>query len=84
MSKGIKETVREADKKVFYEMEKHSQLVIDFVEELEELEGEDFENPETRGALVYDIDNILEIIDPKRIEDIKVLSEIKLALRRGV
>lgn len=84
MNKGIKETVREADKKVFYEMEKHSQLVIDFVEELEELEEEDFENPETRGALVYDIDNILEIIDPKGIEDIKVLSEIKLALRRGV
>lgn len=84
MNKGIKETIREAGQKTFYEMEKHSQLVIDFVENLEELEEEDFENPEVRGALVYDIDNILEIIDSKRIEDIKVLSEIKLALRRGV
>lgn len=84
MNKSIKETIREAGKKTFYEMEKHSQFVIDFIEDLEELEEEDFENSENRGALIYDIDNILEIIDSKRIEDIKVLSEIKLALRRGI
>lgn len=58
--------------RVFYEMGKHSQLVIDTIEELEELDSED---SEATGCLSYDINNILEIIDKKRVDDIKVLEE---------
>ena len=61
-------------------MEKYSQLVIDLIEEIEDT---DLDNAENRGALVYEIENVLEIIDPKRIDDIKVLSDLKLALRRN-
>jgi len=74
------QTVKEASSKTFYEMEKYSQLVIDLIEEIEDT---DLDNAENRGALVYEIENVLEIIDPKRIDDIKVLSDLKLALRRN-
>jgi hypothetical protein len=83
MNDTLKSFIKEASSKTFYEMEKHSQLVIDFIQELDESEDEDLEELEIRGALVYEIDNILEIIDPKRVEDIKVLSDLKLAVRRG-
>lgn len=61
-------------------MEKYSQLVIDLIDEIEDTNLEDSEN---RGALIYEIENVLEIIDPKRIDDIKVLTDLKLALRRN-
>lgn len=77
---SLTQTVKEASSKTFYEMEKYSQLVIDLVEEIEDT---DLDNAENRGALIYDIENVLEIIDPKRVDDIKVLSDLKLALRRN-
>ena len=61
-------------------MEKHSQLVIDLIDEIED---SNLDNLESRGALIYEIENVLEIIDPKRIDDIKVLTDLKLALRRN-
>ncbi len=79
----LSETIKEASSKTFYQMEKHSQLVIDLVQEIEDIDENVLEDSEQRGALVYDIENILEIIDPKRIDDIKVLSDLKLALRRN-
>jgi hypothetical protein len=61
-------------------MEKYSQLVIDLIDEIED---SNLDNLESRGALIYEIENVLEIIDPKRIDDIKVLTDLKLALRRN-
>jgi hypothetical protein len=80
MRKNMMDVIKDASSKTFYEMEKHSQLVIDMIEGVE---SSDLEDSEVRGSLVYDIDNILEIIDPKRVDDIKVLTEVKLALRRN-
>jgi hypothetical protein len=77
---SLSQTVKEVSSKTFYEMEKYSQLVIDLVEEIEDA---NLDNAEERGALIYEIENVLEIIDPKRIDDIKVLSDLKLALRRN-
>jgi hypothetical protein len=77
---SLSQTVKEASSKTFYEMEKYSQLVIDLIDEIEDTNLEDSEN---RGALIYEIENVLEIIDPKRIDDIKVLTDLKLALRRN-
>jgi hypothetical protein len=80
MRKNMMDVIKDASSKTFYEMEKHSQLVIDMIEGVE---SSDLEDSEVRGSLVYDIDNILEIIDPKRVDDIKVLTEVKLALRKN-
>lgn len=80
MRHKLEDVVKEASSKTFYEMEKYSQLVIDLVEEIEE---SDLEKSDVRGSLVYSIDNILDIIDPKRTYDIQVLSELKVALRKN-
>lgn len=76
----LSQSIKEASSKTFYEMEKHSQLVIDLIDEIED---SNLDNLESRGALIYEIENVLEIIDPKRIDDIKVLTDLKLALRRN-
>lgn len=76
----LSQAIKEASSKTFYEMEKHSQLVIDLIDEIED---SNLDNLESRGALIYEIENVLEIIDPKRIDDIKVLTDLKLALRRN-
>jgi hypothetical protein len=62
---------------IFYQMEKYCQLVIDLVEDIED---SDFNNPVVRGSFSYDITNILEIINPIRIDDINILTRIKTAL----
>jgi|688.fasta_scaffold187160_6 hypothetical protein len=76
----LSQSIKEASSKTFYEMEKYSQLVIDLIDEIED---SNLDNLESRGALIYEIENVLEIIDPKRIDDIKVLTDLKLALRRN-
>lgn len=80
MRHNLEDVVKNASSKTFYEMEKYSQLVIDLVEEIEE---SDLEKSDVRGSLVYSIDNILDIIDPRRTYDIQVLSELKVALRKN-
>lgn len=76
----LSQSIKEVSSKTFYEMEKYSQLVIDLIDEIED---SNLDNLESRGALIYEIENVLEIIDPKRIDDIKVLTDLKLALRRN-
>lgn len=70
--------IKEISNRTFYEMENFSQFIIDIVEEVEEA---DLTDSETRGALLYDIENALEIINPERVEDVKTLMELRQALR---
>jgi hypothetical protein len=78
MGNNLTDIVEMVSNKTFYEMEKYSQLVIDLVEDIE---NSDLDNKEVIGSLIYNIDNVLDIINPNKIDDIKVLLELKIALR---
>lgn len=80
MNSKLIETIKESSNATFYQMEKHSQLVIDLVETIEEIDESHLEIPEVRGSLSYEIDNILEIMDPNRVDDIQLLNKIKSTL----
>jgi hypothetical protein len=82
MQKYLNENDMKEDKlseisyKVFYGMKNYSQLIIDLVQEVEELHQTYKVNHESFGAKNYDINLILEIIDPLRTHDIEVLNEL--------
>jgi len=80
--KEMKDTVKEIQEletKIYYNMGKHSQLVIDLFEEItEDIEEEDF----SVGATLYRLYNILEIFDPAKKDDIEVLEQLKEKLER--
>lgn len=72
--------IEEISHDVFYGMEKYSQITIDYVEEAEEfINGEDEDRVEL-GAFLYDLDLLLEVINPALENDIKVLREIESIL----
>jgi hypothetical protein len=79
MNSNLECVVKDVSSKTFYKMERYSQLVIDLIEDIED---SDLGNPDTRGSWGYSIDNILDIIDPKRIYDIEILSELKVSLEK--
>ena len=64
-------TIEQISSEVFYKMEKHSQVVLDLVSEVE-----DIDDNTSFGAIKYEVENILEVIDKERIDDIKVLKEL--------
>lgn len=80
MNSKLIETIKEVSNATFYQMEKHSQLVIDLVETIESIDESHLEIPEVRGSLSYELDNILEIMDPNRVDDIALLTKLKTAL----
>lgn len=57
-------------------MSKYSQLVIDFIEEVEYLLDSEDINYTSLEAKVYDIQNILEIINSERTNDIEILNNL--------
>ena len=63
--------LEELSHKTFYEMGKYSQLIIDFVSDIED-DLEDMTDDE-KGAEIYQLTNVLEIIDKTRVEDIEAL-----------
>lgn len=71
--------ITELENMVYYKMGNHSQSVIDIIDRIEE-ETRENSTVEIVGALSYDVGAILEIIDPKRIHDIKILTEAKQTL----
>jgi hypothetical protein len=73
----LTDAIKELSSKTFYKMENYSQLVIDLVETIED---SDLEDSEVKGAISYEIGNILEIINPSRVDDIKMLSDLKKIL----
>lgn len=70
-------TIEQINHDVFYDMEKFSQLTTDMVEKVEEvLSTEDYIRGDL-GYLRYEINNVLEVINPKREDDIRILHELK-------
>jgi hypothetical protein len=59
-------TLEQLSHDTFYSMEKYSQLVIDFVQEVEDLSTSNSDE-ESLGSLLYSIDNVLEVIDKNRL-----------------
>lgn len=55
----------------FYDMQKYSQYVIDAVQEIED--DIDEMTKEQKGAISYRLNNVLEIINPERREDVEAL-----------
>lgn len=80
METNLKDIIKDISNRTYYNMGDYSQLVIDLVEEIEE-EEPNLNTSEAKGCLVYEIDNILDIIDQRRTHDIQVLSELKEALK---
>lgn len=73
--------MREISDKVFYGMKNYSQSIIDLVEKIEEIYINDEVSYEKCGALHYDVNNVLEIIDPARTHDVEVLKELSELLK---
>jgi hypothetical protein len=73
--------IREISDKVFYRMGNYSQLIIDLVENVQQLYINDEVTYENCGALHYDVDNVLEIIDPSRTYDVEALKELSELLK---
>ena len=64
-------TLGDLSQATFYKMQNYSQLIIDFVQEIEddlsEMTGEE------KGAKRYQIQNVLDIIDRERTHDVEAL-----------
>ena len=76
-------TLEELSRDTFYSMEKYSQLVIDFVQEVEDLSTSNSDE-ESLGSLLYSIDNVLEIIDKNRLYDLEALESLSNILRSKI
>lgn len=77
---GKIKTLEELSHDTFYKMENYSQLVIDFVGEVEELFDEELE-PTSFGAMRYKVENVLEVIDKSRTHDIEALESLSVILK---
>ena len=73
-------TLEELSHDTFYKMENYSQLVIDFVDEVEEL-FEDEVDPTSFGAMRYKVENVLDVIDKSRTHDIEALKSLSVILK---
>lgn len=74
--------IRELSNKTFYQMANYSQLTIDLVQKAEQLFTiKDEVKSEEYGSLHYDVDNVLEVINPLLLHDIEVLKELSELLK---
>ena len=74
-------TLEELSHDTFYKMQNYNQVTIDLVEKAEELYSSEFEViPEEFGALAYEIDTILEVIDKSLEHDVKALETLNFIL----
>ena len=69
-------TIKEISNIVYYNMSNYSQLIINFIEEIEYLLDSENINYTSLEAKVYDIQNILEVINPNRVKDIEILENL--------
>jgi len=78
-------TLEELSQDTYYNMHNYNQLTIDLVEKAEELYSSEFEvRPEEFGALAYEIDTILEVIDKSLEHDVKALETLYFILSNEV
>ena len=76
-------TLEELSHDTFYKMQNYSQLVIDLVQETEDLYA--YESDDTSfGAMRYEVDNILEIIDKSRVYDVEALLSLSKILGQEI
>jgi hypothetical protein len=75
-----KEKMNDLSSKVYYDMGNYSQLIIDLVEEGYSLFNDLDTLKENFMSLQYDVDAILEIIDPKRLKEIEALKKLSILL----
>lgn len=74
--------IRELSNKTFYHMHNYSQLTIDLVQKAEQLFTiKDKVRSYEYGSLHYDVDNVLEVINPLLLHDIEVLKELSELLK---
>jgi hypothetical protein len=66
-------TIEQLSNDTYYNMEKYSQIVIDFVQDFE-----DIETQEELGSLAYKLDLLLEVIDKSRTYDVEALSDLQI------
>lgn len=76
-----RKTIKELSHITFYEMNNYSQLVIDLVQETEDLFNEsELPSNDNFGALKYQVDNVLEVIDKTRTHDVEALESLSFLL----
>lgn len=66
-------TIEQLSNDTYYNMEKYSQIVIDFVQDFE-----DIETQEELASLAYKLDLVLEVIDKSRTYDVEALSDLQI------
>jgi hypothetical protein len=72
--------LKELSHSVFYDMRNYSQLIIDFVSQTEEIFNDSDSKRDDFGALSYDVENVLEIIDKTRTHDVEALEILSILL----
>jgi|LakMenE18May11ns_1017448.scaffolds.fasta_scaffold9745862_2 hypothetical protein len=73
-------TLKELSHNVFYDMRNYSQLIIDLVSQAEEIFNDSDSKMDDFGALSYDVENVLEIIDKTRKHDVEALELLSFLL----
>lgn len=72
-------TIKKLSHDIFYKMQKYSQIVIDYVEDVEDIlniDNLEQNNFEELGAIRYQISNLLNVINPILTEDIEMLNKL--------
>lgn len=75
-------TIEELSNETYYNMEKYNQIVIDYVEKVEDVISE-FDETELR-ALNYEITNLLDIYNPKFVDDVEVLNDLEKIIKKNI
>lgn len=76
-------TIKKLASEAFYKMDKYRQLVIDFVEEVEDILNIDSSEQIDFGQLSvlrYQISNVLNIINPILTDDIEMLNKLDFVI----
>lgn len=80
--KEMKDTVKEIknlDEKLSNNSGRHSRIVLDIFDKL----TSDIENDEfSAGSTLYDVENLLEVFNPAKKEDIEILEQLQEKLNR--
>lgn len=77
-------TLRELSVETFYKMHHYSQLTIDLVQGTEDLFLQENTISDDFGAMKYNVDVLLEVIDETRTRDIEVLESLSFILTEKI
>lgn len=78
-------TIKELSHDAYYNMQNYSQIIIDLVEECNIMYVSEDQNINHRcWEVLYDVDNLLEVIDPKRTHDVNALKVMQSVLNSTI